>query len=64
MQKTEVQGLYKVSEGVLVNTDNEALVAYKKRMIKEKNIDKMQDDIISLKKDLKEIKDLLRGLAK
>jgi hypothetical protein len=64
MQKTEVQGLYKVSEGVLVNTDNEALVAYKKRMIKEKNIDKMQDDIISLKEDLKEIKDLLRGLAK
>jgi peptidoglycan hydrolase CwlO-like protein len=64
MQKTEIQGIYKVSEGVLVNTDNEALVAYKKRQSREKNIDKMQDEIVSLKKDLEEIKDLIRGLAK
>jgi len=30
MEKTEVKGIYKKSEGVFINTDNDALRAYKK----------------------------------
>lgn len=62
--KTEVPGIYKVREGVLINTDNDSLSAYKNRKKREHRIDEMQEDIQSLKGDLQEIKDLLRGLAK
>lgn len=62
--KTEVPGIFKVREGVLINTDNDSLNAYKNRKRREKRIDEMQEDIQSLKGDLQEIKDLLRGLAK
>jgi len=62
--KTEVPGIFKVREGVLINTDNDSLTAYKNRKKREKRIDEMQEDIQSLKGDLQEIKDLLRGLAK
>ena len=62
--KTEVPGIYKVREGVLINTDNKALAAYKNKKRREQNIDKMQEDIHLLKNDLQEIKDLLKGLAR
>lgn len=64
MGKTEVPGIYKVREGVLINTDNESLIAYKNKKKREKNIDQMHDDIQTLKNDMQEIKDLIRGLAK
>ena len=62
--KTEVPGIYKVREGVLINTDNKAVAAYKNKKRREQNIDKMQEDIHLLKNDLQEIKDLLKGLAR
>ena len=62
--KTEVPGIYKVREGVLINTDNKGLAAYKNKKRREQNIDKMQEDINVLKDDLQEIKDLLKGLAR
>lgn len=62
--KTEVPGIFKVREGVLINTDNDSLTAYKNRKKREQSINEMQNDIQSLKDDLQEIKDLLRGLAK
>lgn len=62
--KTEVPGIYKVRDGVLINTDNTSLAAYKNKKKREKNIDKMQEDIDSMKTDLEEIKDLLKGLAR
>ena len=62
--KTEVPGIYKVREGVLINTDNKALSAYKNKKQRERNIDNMQEDIQTLKNDLQEIKDLLKGLAR
>ena len=62
--KTEVPGIYKVREGVLINTDNKALAAYKNKKKRERNIDQMQEDIHTLKSDLQEIKDLLKGLAR
>jgi len=63
-QKTEVPGLYKVSEGVLINKDNDALKAYKKRKAKERKIEALEEDVQSMKNDLQEIKELLRGLTK
>jgi hypothetical protein len=62
--KTEVPGIFKVREGVLINTDNDSLKAYKNRKMREHRIDEMQEDIHSLKNDMQEIKDLLKGLAR
>lgn len=62
--KTDVPGIYKVRDGILINTDNQALAAYKNKKKREVMIDNMQEDIKTLKDDLQEIKDLLRGLAK
>ena len=61
--KTEVPGIYKVREGVLINTDNQALNAYKNKKKRDLMIDDMNDDIQTLKTDLQEIKELLKGLA-
>ena len=62
--KTEVPGIYKVREGVLINTDNQALNAYKNKKKREHRIDEMQKDMDDLKSDIAEIKALLKGLAK
>jgi len=62
--KTEVPGIYKVREGVLINTDNQALNAYKNKKKREHRIDEMQKDMDELKSDIAEIKALLKGLAK
>jgi peptidoglycan hydrolase CwlO-like protein len=64
MEKTEAPGIYKERDGILINKDNAALAAYKKRMRKEKAIDEMQDELNELKNDMKEIKELLKGLVK
>lgn len=63
-KKTEIPGLYKTSQGFLINKDNDALAAYKKRKRKEQAIDKFQEQIDELKSDINEIKDLLKGLAR
>ena len=66
-QKTEVSGIYKVREGVLINKDNEALQAYKRKKIRENNIkdiENLKEDMVSLKSDIQEIKDLLRKIGR
>ena len=63
-QKTEIPGIYKVREGILINKDNDALTAYKKQKQKSMAVDYMQNDIAELKNDIQEIKDLLKGLIK
>lgn len=60
LEKTEVPGLYRADKGVLINKDNEALAAYKKRKKKERQVDEMQVDIDTLKSDIQEIKELLK----
>lgn len=62
--KTEAPGFYKSHDGVLINKDNEGLAAYKKRKIKEHKLETIFDDVDSLKNDLSEIKELLKGLVK
>lgn len=63
-QKTEVAGVYKVSEGVLINKDNAGLKAYKAQKQRMKKIDNIEAEISSLRQDMDEIKTLLRGLVK
>lgn len=66
--KTEYPGMYKVSEGIVVNKDNDALKLYKKKksrdyanQIEMKN---MKKTIEQTQKDIAEIKNLLRSLVK
>ena len=63
-QKTDVPGIYKVSEGVLINKDNDALSAYKKQLQKARETSSLRQEVSDLKKDMEEIKNLLKGLVK
>lgn len=62
--KTDIPGIFKISEGVLINKDNDALKSYKLRKNKEKKIDLIETELSSLKSDMEEIKNLLKGLVK
>jgi|694.fasta_scaffold00075_76 hypothetical protein len=63
-QKTEVPGLYKVSEGILINRDTDALNAYKRNKQRMMAVDTLQQDMKTVKEDINEIKELLKGLVK
>lgn len=63
-QKTDVPGIYKVSEGILINKDNEALLAYKRRKNRDRKVDTLEDELSSIKQEMSEIKQLLKGLVK
>ena len=63
-QKTEVPGFYKAHDGILINKDNDALAAYKKKKLKEHQIDNVITEMNNIKDDIAEIKNLLKGLVK
>jgi len=70
MKKTEIPGIYKVSEGILVNRDNEALQKYKNRRDAmrrtERQINTLEEKVSKIDKlesDLEEIKSLLKKLV-
>lgn len=63
-QKTEISGVLKVGEGILINTDNDSLKAYKARKSRERKIDELDKSLESMKSELSEIKELLKGLVK
>lgn len=58
-KKTAIPGIYKVSEGILINKDNDALRAYKARKNKDRQIEQVQAEVTELKKDISDIKGLL-----
>ena len=62
--KTDLPGGYRTPEGFLINKDNKSLEAYRARRQRDKEMDTLKDDVSSLKNDLQEIKDLLKGLVK
>jgi hypothetical protein len=68
MEKTEVQGIYKVSEGVLINKDNDALSKYKKRRdllkSKDEKIDNLEMKVSELSSQIESIKNLLEKMVK
>jgi len=63
-QKTEVPGIFKVEEGILINKDSTALLAYKNRKNRERKLLKIEEDLESLKGDIKELKDIIRGFIR
>jgi spore coat protein CotH len=64
MSRTEYPGIHKEHEGVLINKDNHALMAYKKLKQREVNIQELKQDVDDMKSDIAEIKELLKGLAR
>lgn len=62
-QKTEIPGLYKVSEGILINKDDDSLKSYKARRAREMKMDLLEKKVSKIENDLDEIKTLLRGIA-
>lgn len=66
--KTEIPGIYKESEGVLVNKDNDALQKYRtKRQLlwqKETRLNTLESKVDSMDKKLEEITSLLIKLTK
>lgn len=62
--KTEVQGLYKASDGILINKDEASLNKYKAERNHLRRMKMMENDLNTLKEDMAEIKNLLRGLVK
>lgn len=61
---TDRPGIYKVGKGILINTDNEALQAYKARKRKMQDIDELKVEMGELRSDISEIKKLLKELIK
>lgn len=67
MRKTEVPGIYKESEGVLINRDMDSLERYRKRRElqkkKENQINTLETKVGKLMDDMEEIKSLLKQLT-
>lgn len=57
-------GFEKIDESTVINKDNMGLAAYRKKKMRERKIDDIQNDVANLKEDIQEIKQLLRGLSK
>lgn len=62
MKKTEVPGVYKPKEGVLVNRDNLALLQYKKKKQQMQKMDSIEEEVSNLRSELSEIKELLQRI--
>jgi hypothetical protein len=64
MQKTDIPGIYKERDGILINRDEEGLIAYKKRKQQSNKIVFLENEINILKNDMKEMKEMIRSLTK
>jgi len=63
-QKTEIPGIYKAGDGILINKDNTALEKYRLRRAKETRINLYEERLDNMESSINEIKELLRGLVK
>lgn len=62
-RKTEVPGMYKVQEGIVINKDKEALALYKKKKEKARKVDRLEQEVMDIKTALEEIKNILKGTS-
>jgi CHASE3 domain sensor protein len=62
--KTNVPGIYRTDQGYLINKDNDGLSAYKKQKDAARKMSSIQKELLTLKNDMQEIKELLKGLVK
>lgn len=60
MDKTDVKGIYKESEGILLNKDNTALQQYKANRAQNSKLNNLEGEVSDLKSDISEIKELLK----
>lgn len=63
-KRTEIPGMYKVGDGVLINKDNDSLRAYKLKKEKDRKIVSIEENLNMVMDEMREIKNLLRGLVK
>lgn len=63
-QKTEIPGIYKASEGILINKDDTSLLKYKREKNTIKKIRSLESDLALIKNDISEIKTLLKGIIR
>jgi hypothetical protein len=64
MQKTDVHGIFKERDGVLINKDDEGLIAYKRRKQQLKKMDFLETEINTLKTDIAEMKEMMKEMIK
>ena len=63
-KKTEVPGIYKAGEGVLINKDMEALQAYRNRKMRERKLERIDEELKIIKEDISEIRNFIRSIQK
>lgn len=62
LNRTEVPGIRKEKDGILINTDNNGLMAYKKKKIQTLKMSQIENQLSELKNDMFDIKNLLSEL--
>lgn len=63
-RKTDIPGIYRSSEGFLINKDNAGLAAYKAKKQRDKELIQMKEEVSMLKNDINEIKEMLKKVLK
>lgn len=58
--RTEVAGIYKEKEGVLLNKDTEALRFYKRQKANTKKLNEVINDVSNIKEDMIELKNMFK----
>lgn len=62
--KTDVAGIYRTEKGYLINKDNDGLAAYKKQKAAARKVNDIEKELVSIRSDISEIKELLKGLVR
>lgn len=62
-QPTETPGIFRDSNGALINKDNASLVSYKKKKESFKKINRLENDMVNIKDDINHIKNMLLKLT-
>lgn len=60
---TETPGIFRDSNGALINKDNASLVSYKKKKENNKKINKLEYDMANIQNDISQIKNMLLKLT-
>lgn len=60
LKKTDVEGLYKECDGIVINKDTEALEKYKKTKGQLRKMRELQKTVVTMQEEMTEIKSLLK----
>jgi hypothetical protein len=62
-QPTEVFGIFRDDNGALINKNNDALLSYKKKKEGSLRVEKLENVVNNLSKDVNEIKNMLEYIT-